>query len=1272
MDKQCSQGAKGAHGTGLQGTPAPPKSTAAGASLHHASDTLEKLLLSMKRAHLGGASAVAATPGKAREPRLGSPARTFPVTQTGPPPPEAASISIPAALKAELHGHSAWSAIDTYRDKDQHRASEAVSVSHTPSQHAVNRDTLRALTEMERMRQQVQSSSMITAARGGAASDASSLKHSLKAAAAHWLPTADTLTQAAASTTRLGQSQGPKVPGAAHPQAPAHPAGVLGTSSVSLVDAAKLKQQLRELEAAVASAHAARGAATTTTACPGASRPYINQPGATVADASAVAVSGTPLHLHGSEVQSSLGEGRPPSRGRPSPWKSSYLQQPDSQGSGGGRQDGTWSCRHPAEDAELQMFASLLQGKGPALPSRQPGEEPRQQARTAWLEQPPAGNGVGGEGQRSSQAPRSDVGGAGASAGMGPGSAASKAEVGLLQAVQEQQQRRLLRDNARLKAQNKAYEEQVAALTAEMESLRSQAQPPQPQFPGGSGNGGSSSLSCPGCEAAADTAAELRNELLARRSDLADARTALQEARKKEGVLSQQLLQAREALAQEQQDSGAVAAGLESELRSIYTLVTKRPAGEQPDMAAAAEVVRQVMRAKLAALEEQEAELRRLQAELGSMRQGSGEREQDLAAALKEVQAKLDSSRRYADQQLHLLEERRRSEAQQHHHQVESLEAQLAAAEAAVQAASGKASQQQAYQHTLEQRLQAAQQEARAAADVRQDSAGLRKQVKPSHPTQLTPSLTPLPCAVPCVLQLALCRSKLEALDSVQAQLDTAQEEAADLARQLRQQERENESLRQQLAGNGSSKGAGAPDPSKDAQLHALYRDLQKTADKLEGALERKVVLETQLNSSHQRVDQLQAALAAAQQQLAASQEALARQHAETAKAVSAAQAAAQQLLSPASAGLAHITRRAMTNSAGTQTEGGGVASLGSSTEAAARHHHHHAGSPKVGQLAQQYNDGSLPSLQQENRGLREKVRQMEQRLGAWEGERVRELKAVAQARDLALQQQQQLHEQLAAGQQRHEAANSTAAVLAADVARLTSELEQAQVEVQKGQRSAEEAAAAAQRVLELSEQKAAVTAALQDLRQQLAAAQQEAAKKVPAEQVAELHASLKDVEEKLSIRTAEVADCRAAMAEYEVAIAELEQELRATQEHLQEALTERNRIQQAHDALGAQCSELSARLAVLDGPRGPSARAQQLDSALKAESQRSQALSEQLAQLRQDLEHTRAELAHKEGEAMRLDGTCNVGSAVTVSQPGPGASMILRDEVLRLRNGGF
>ncbi|GFH30572.1 hypothetical protein HaLaN_29452 [Haematococcus lacustris] len=87
-------------------------------------------------------------------------------------------------------------------------------------------------------------------------------------------------------------------------------------------------------------------------------------------------------------------------------------------------------------------------------------------------------------------------------------------------------------------------------------------------------------------------------------------------------------------------------------------------------MAAAAEVVRQVMRAKLAALEEQEAELRRLQAELGSMRQGSGEREQDLAAALKEVQAKLDSSRRYADQQLHLLEERRRSEAQQHHHQV--------------------------------------------------------------------------------------------------------------------------------------------------------------------------------------------------------------------------------------------------------------------------------------------------------------------------------------------------------------------------------------------------------------------------------------------------------------------------------------------------------------------------------------------------------------------------------------------------------------------------
>ncbi|KAJ9510243.1 hypothetical protein QJQ45_015724, partial [Haematococcus lacustris] len=266
MDKQCSQGAKGAHGAGLQGTPAPPKSTAAGASLHHASDTLEKLLLSMKRAHLGGASAVAATPGKAREPRLGSPARTFQVTQTGPPPPEAVSISIPAALKAELHGHCAWSAIDTHRDKDQHRASEAVSVSHTPSQHAVNRDTLRALTEMERMRQQVQSSSMITAARGGAASDASSLKHSLKAAAAHWLPTAETLTQAAASSTRLGQSQGPKVPGAAHPQAPA---GVLGTSSVSLVDAAKLKQQLRELEAAVASAHAARGAATTTTACPG-------------------------------------------------------------------------------------------------------------------------------------------------------------------------------------------------------------------------------------------------------------------------------------------------------------------------------------------------------------------------------------------------------------------------------------------------------------------------------------------------------------------------------------------------------------------------------------------------------------------------------------------------------------------------------------------------------------------------------------------------------------------------------------------------------------------------------------------------------------------------------------------------------------------------------------------------------------------------------------------------------------------------------------------
>ncbi|KAJ9509910.1 hypothetical protein QJQ45_011486 [Haematococcus lacustris] len=1158
MDKQCSQGAKGAHGAGLQGTPAPPKSTAAGASLHHASDTLEKLLLSMKRAHLGGASAVAATPGKAREPRLGSPARTFQVTQTGPPPPEAVSIAIPTALKAELHGHCAWSAIDTHRDKDQHRASEAVSVSHTPSQHAVNRDTLRALTEMERMRQQVQSSSMITAARGGAASDASSLKHSLKAAAAHWLPTAETLTQAAASSTRLGQSQGPKVPGAAHPQAPA---GVLGTSSVSLVDAAKLKQQLRELEAAVASAHAARGAATTTTACP--------------------------------------------------------------------------------EDAELQMFASLLQGKGPALPSRQPGEEPRQQARTAWLEQPPAGNGVGGEGQRSSQAPRSEVNGAGASAGMGPGSAAFKAEVGLLQAVQEQQQRRLLRDNARLKAQNKAYEEQVAALTAEMESLRSQqAQPPQPQFPGGSGGGGSSSRSCPGCESAADTAAELRNELLARRSDLADARTALQEARKKEGMLSQQLLQAREALAQEQQDSGAVAAGLESELRSIYTLVTKRPAGEQPDMAAAAEVVRQVMRAKLAALEEQEAELRRLQAELGSMRQGSGEREQDLAAALKEVQAKLDSSRRYADQQLHLLEERRRSEAQQHHHQVESLESQLAAAEAAVQAASGKVSQQQAYQHTLEQRLQAAQQEARAAADVRQDSAGLRK-------------------------QLQLCRSKLEALDSVQAQLDTAQEEAADLARQLRQQERENESLRQQLAGNCSSKGAGAPDPSKDAQLHALYRDLQKTADKLEGALERKVVLETQLNSSHQRVDQLQAALAAAQQQLAASQEALARQHAETAKAVSAAQAAAQQLLSPASAGLAHSTRRAMTNSAGTQTEGGGVASPGSSTEAAARQHHHHAGSPKVGQLAQQYNDGSLPSLQQENRGLREKVRQMEQRLGAWEGERVRELKAVAQARDLALQQQQQLHEQLAAGQQRHEAANSTAAVLAADVARLTRELEQAQVEVQKGQRSAEEAAAAAQRVLELSEQKAAVTAALQDLRQQLAAAQQEAAKKVPAEQVAELHASLKDVEEKLSIRTAEVADCRAAMAEYEVAIAELEQELRATQEHLQEALTERNRIQQAHDALGAQCSELSARLAVLDGPRGPSARAQQLDSALKAESQRSQALSEQLAQLRQDLEHTRAELAHKEGEAMRLDGTCNVGAAVTISQSGPGASMVWYDAVV-------
>eukprot|EP00798_Chlamydomonas_sp_ICE-L_P007227 gene7227-335_t len=137
---------------------------------------------------------------------------------------------------------------------------------------------------------------------------------------------------------------------------------------------------------------------------------------------------------------------------------------------------------------------------------------------------------------------------------------------------------------------------------------------------------------------------------------------------------------------------------------------------------------------------------------------------------------------------------------------------------------------------------------------------------------------------------------------------------------------------------------------------------------------------------------------------------------------------------------------------------------------------------------------------------------------------------------------------------------------------------------------------------------------------------------------------TLRDLEEKLSIKETEVVDLRDMLTEYEGAIGLLEQELQGAQAKGQSAARDVGRLQSELRSSAARCTQLEGALTALKGQTNrDDGRVVEMEAELRHTQQQVVALSEKLSVGKSENGRLMYKLREKEGELMQADGKVQV-----------------------------